>query len=81
MLIPNIASGGGIAGLCLAVALSKHAAIQVTIYEATSSFKEIGAGVMIWGRAWQILSSLGLAKELREMSGLPVDGSEGQFTC
>ena len=39
----NFPSGGGIAGLCLAVALSKHNHIQVSVYEAASRFKEIGA--------------------------------------
>ncbi|KAJ7188021.1 FAD/NAD-P-binding domain-containing protein [Mycena filopes] len=53
--------GGGIGGLCLAVALSKHTRIQVDVYEGAGRFKEIGAGVMIWSRTWRVLELLGLA--------------------
>lgn len=37
--------GGGIAGVVLAVAISRNTSIPVTIYEAASKFGEIGAGV------------------------------------
>lgn len=37
--------GGGIGGLALAIGLSKYAHLSFTIYEATSAFGEIGAGV------------------------------------
>lgn len=70
-------SGGGIAGLCLAVALSKYQDIDVAVYEAASSFREIGAGVMVWGRTWRILTLLGLDKAFRELAGAAIDGSEG----
>lgn len=70
-------SGGGIAGLCIAVGLSKYPDIDVQLYEAANSFKEIGAGVMIWGRAWRALSILGLDGIFRELAGAPTDGSAG----
>ena len=72
-------SGGGISGLCIAVALSRCSDIEVNVYEAASSFKEIGAGVMIWGRAWRALSLLGFDKIFREVAGAPVDGSAGDY--
>lgn len=59
-------SGGGIGGLCLAVALTKYPDIDVQVYEAAERFKEIGAGVVIWGRTWRVLSLLGLEPALRE---------------
>ena len=60
-------SGGGIGGLCLAIALSRYPDIDVQVYEAASTFKEIGAGIMIWGRSWHILSLLGLRDSLFEL--------------
>ncbi|KIP05117.1 hypothetical protein PHLGIDRAFT_168146 [Phlebiopsis gigantea 11061_1 CR5-6] len=67
--------GGGVSGLCIAVALSRCPDIEVHVYEAANSFKEIGAGVMIWGRAWRALSLLGLDQVFREVAGAPADGS------
>ena len=52
--------------------------MEVHVYEAAGSFKEIGAGVMIWGRAWKALSLLGLDRVFREVAGAPVDGSAGE---
>ncbi|KAH8107255.1 FAD/NAD-P-binding domain-containing protein [Cristinia sonorae] len=65
--------GGGIGGLCLAVALSKHADIQIDLYEAAGQFSEIGAGVMFWARTWKIFEQLGLADDLAKVAGAPVD--------
>ncbi|KAF7376334.1 Glycoside hydrolase family 3 protein [Mycena sanguinolenta] len=60
--------GGGIGGLCLAVALSKYAHIQVDVYEGAGRFREIGAGVMIWARTWRILELLGLAEQFAKVT-------------
>ncbi|KAF9010481.1 FAD/NAD-P-binding domain-containing protein [Cyathus striatus] len=69
--------GGGIGGLCLALALSRHAHLQVDIYEATQRFKEIGAGVMIWSRTWRILELMGLAPAFSLVAHASPDGSMG----
>ncbi|EJD03076.1 FAD/NAD-binding domain-containing protein [Fomitiporia mediterranea MF3/22] len=69
--------GGGISGLCLAVALSKFADIEFHVYEAAERFKEIGAGVMIWTRTWTILELMGLAEEFSRIAHAPPDGSLG----
>ncbi|PIL36260.1 hypothetical protein GSI_01922 [Ganoderma sinense ZZ0214-1] len=69
--------GGGIGGLTLAVALSRYPDIQVDVYEAASQFKEIGAGVMIWARTWEILSLLGMAEAFSCIAHAPPDGSLG----
>lgn len=61
-------SGGGIGGLCLAVALSRYPDIQVNLYEAAARFKEIGAGVTMWARTWEILAALGLQTKLAEIA-------------
>ncbi len=77
-MVKNIfKSGGGISGLCLAVALSKFPNIDVQIYEAAERFKEIGAGVMIWSRTWRILELMGLADDFSKIAHAPPDGSLG----
>ncbi|KAJ7497508.1 FAD/NAD-P-binding domain-containing protein [Mycena latifolia] len=65
--------GGGIGGLCLAVALSRHAHIQVDVYEGAGRFREIGAGVMIWARTWRIFELLGLAPYFAKVTDTPPD--------
>ncbi|KAJ7747330.1 FAD/NAD-P-binding domain-containing protein [Mycena metata] len=65
--------GGGIGGLCLAVALSKHTHIQVDLYEGAERFKEVGAGVMIWSRTWRILELLGLAPHFAKVADTQPD--------
>lgn len=67
-------SGGGIAGLCLGVALARYPDIELNVYEAAATFKEVGAGVMMWGRVWRVLSLLGLANAFRELAGDTKDG-------
>lgn len=77
MVLTNFASGGGIGGLTLAVALSRYQDIQVDVYEAAGQFKEIGAGVMIWARTWEILSMLGMAEGFARIAHAPPDRFPG----
>ncbi|KZT29216.1 FAD/NAD-P-binding domain-containing protein [Neolentinus lepideus HHB14362 ss-1] len=67
--------GGGIGGLCLAVALSKDPSIEVSVYEAAQRFSEIGAGVMIWEKTWRILEIMGLTERFSKIAHAPPDGS------
>ncbi|KAJ4479594.1 hypothetical protein C8J55DRAFT_560753 [Lentinula edodes] len=57
-------SGGGIGGLACAVALKDHTNIEIDVYEQAVQITEIGAGVTVWPRTWEILKSLGLEKDL-----------------
>ncbi|EGO01403.1 hypothetical protein SERLA73DRAFT_50608, partial [Serpula lacrymans var. lacrymans S7.3] len=67
-------SGGGVGGLTVALALSKHQDIEIDVYEAASQFTEIGAGVGIWPRGWAILQDLGLHEDLMTVGhALPTD--------
>ena len=54
-------SGGGIGGLALATFLSSSehdtANLDISLYEASPSLTELGAGVGVWLRTWRILSS------------------------
>ncbi|CZR60119.1 uncharacterized protein PAC_10014 [Phialocephala subalpina] len=52
----NIAiAGGGIAGLCLARGLSKYPHLNVTVYEATQRYLDIGGGLAFHGNAMRAL--------------------------
>ncbi|KAJ3895187.1 hypothetical protein GG344DRAFT_39221 [Lentinula edodes] len=49
-------SGGGIGGLACAVALKNHTNIEIDVYEQAAQITEIGAGVTVWPRTWEILN-------------------------
>ncbi|PFH51267.1 hypothetical protein AMATHDRAFT_142975, partial [Amanita thiersii Skay4041] len=60
-------SGGGIGGLTLASSLAwfdKGKRIDVDIYEAADVLEEIGAGIHIWPRAWNLLKGIGLEEDM-----------------
>ena len=56
--------GAGIGGLTLAIALQKKG-IEVEIFEATSAFRKVGAGIVLAMNAMQIYQRLGLAEQLK----------------
>ena len=82
-------SGGGIGGLALATFLSSSehdtANLDISLYEASPSLTELGAGVGVWLRTWRILSSYsfksdheeGLAKELGKIAPEGRDMGDG----
>ena len=77
-----VPSGGGIAGLCLATVLLKHGDIRVDVYEASSKFEEVGAGLTLWGRVCEALRLMDLADDCMKAaviaastSGLPTSMS------
>ncbi|KAF9044144.1 salicylate hydroxylase [Panaeolus papilionaceus] len=62
--------GGGIGGLVLAVAMEHMDAektLEITIYEASSTVAEIGAGINFWPRGWEIMKNVGLERTLLEL--------------
>ncbi|KIK66775.1 hypothetical protein GYMLUDRAFT_239006 [Collybiopsis luxurians FD-317 M1] len=68
--------GGGIGGLTFSVALKGCRNIEVNLYEQAHQISEIGAGIVMWHRTWEILKSLGLDKEL--VVQLEEEPSEGR---
>ena len=52
--------------------------IQLDVYEAAAQFKEIGAGVMIWARTWEILSLLGMSEDFARIAHARPDKSPGE---
>ncbi|GJJ13715.1 hypothetical protein Clacol_007971 [Clathrus columnatus] len=61
-------SGGGIGGLSLALALTKYEDIEIDVYEAAGVFKDIGAGIGIWGRGIAALREWGLEEKARTIA-------------
>ncbi|KZT01928.1 FAD/NAD(P)-binding domain-containing protein [Laetiporus sulphureus 93-53] len=61
--------GSGIGGLTFALSLHELCQdIRVDIYESTASFTEIGAGIGLWPRPWEIMQALGLESDLLSIS-------------
>ncbi|KIP07412.1 hypothetical protein PHLGIDRAFT_47961, partial [Phlebiopsis gigantea 11061_1 CR5-6] len=73
-------SGGGVGGLVLAAALSTSPAFAVDVYEAAHAFAEIGAGVGVWPRAWNVLQHLGLADALADVATVPPENVPCKLT-
>lgn len=40
--------------------------IDVIIYESASELKQVGAGITVWPRGWEILKSMGLEASMTE---------------
>jgi FAD-dependent urate hydroxylase len=55
-----IIMGGGIGGLCTAIAL-QQAGFQVKVYEKAKKFGEVGAGITLWSNAIKVARALGFA--------------------
>ncbi len=59
--------GAGIVGTTLAVALNaldKDQKITIDIYEAAPELGEIGAGINVWPRTWELFKKIGLGDTL-----------------
>ena len=61
--------------------MQKHAqdTVEVDIYESAHELTEIGAGVAMWPRIWEIVRYLGLEDELLEISGAGRLGGESHL--
>ncbi|AIX73798.1 monooxygenase [Pantoea sp. PSNIH4] len=63
-----IVIGGGIGGMCAALALEKSG-YQTEVYEAVSEIKPVGAAISIWPNGVKCLNYLGLGEQLRALGG------------
>jgi len=63
-------AGGGIGGLTAALAFAQRGA-KVEVFEKTSTFEEIGAGIQLGPNAMHVLSALGLEKNLKKLAFEP----------
>ena len=76
------ASGAGIGGLALSSALGflkVGPEVKIDIYEATSQMSEIGAGINMWKRTWEILRSIGMGDALLKFLPHPPDDISRAF--
>jgi FAD-dependent urate hydroxylase len=55
--------GGGIGGLCAAIAL-RQAGLEVAVYERAEAYRPVGAGLSLWPNAMRAFDALGLAREV-----------------
>lgn len=55
--------GGGIGGLCAAVTLQKQG-FSVKVYESSSTFQPVGAGIGIGSNALQVLMQIGIGEKI-----------------
>ncbi|UJP09423.1 FAD-dependent monooxygenase [Microbacterium sp. KUDC0406] len=63
--------GGGMGGLTAAIALTRIAGVQVTVFEQASRLGEVGAGVTIAPNAARVLDSLGVLDRVRSAGAVP----------
>jgi len=63
--------GGGMGGLTAAIALTKIAGAQVTVFEQASRLGEVGAGVTLAPNAARVLDRLGVLDGIRAVGAIP----------
>lgn len=51
--------GGGIGGLCAALAFQRYG-IEAVVYERTAALADVGAGLILWPNAMKVLQALGV---------------------
>jgi 2-polyprenyl-6-methoxyphenol hydroxylase-like FAD-dependent oxidoreductase len=61
--------GGGIGGLCLAIALRQHG-FEATVYEQAKKIEAVGSGLTLWTNAIKVLRRLGVAEEVIESGSM-----------
>ncbi|TFK17802.1 salicylate hydroxylase [Coprinopsis marcescibilis] len=72
--------GGGIGGLTAAIILARSQDIEVEIYESAQKLTEIGAGIGLFSRPWEIIRKIGLDEELLKTTAIkPVEGPVSSF--
>ncbi|GAA1599771.1 FAD-dependent oxidoreductase [Leucobacter chromiireducens] len=63
--------GGGMGGLTAAIALTRIAGVEVTIFEQASKLGEVGAGVTVAPNAQRVLDVLGVLERVRCAGAVP----------
>ncbi|KAF8621258.1 hypothetical protein AX15_007919 [Amanita polypyramis BW_CC] len=70
--------GAGIGGLMLVstiAAMDKEKKIEVDIYEAAADLTEIGAGINLWQRSYEMLVNIGLEQDVVQLCERANDSS------
>ena len=73
--------GGGIGGLCAAIALQQRG-ISARVYEMSKEIRAVGAGIIVAPNGMNVLARLGLADDVRaqgvELDNLRLTDAHGQ---
>ncbi|KJA24431.1 hypothetical protein HYPSUDRAFT_86115 [Hypholoma sublateritium FD-334 SS-4] len=70
--------GAGIGGLSLSAALgalSNEDKLEINIYESASVIAEVGTGISLWPRTWEVVKAINLEKSLLQFVSQPPDKS------
>ena len=83
MADPILIGGGGIGGLCAALALAQ-AGHPVRVLEQSDTFSEAGAGIQVGPNAWRLLQDWGLEELISAYAAVPqgiriYDGLSGEL--
>lgn len=83
MTEPILIGGGGIGGLCAAIALTQ-AGQPVRVLEQSDVFSEAGAGIQVGPNAWRLLQNWGLGELISAFAAIPqgiriYDGLSGEL--
>ncbi|KAF8961501.1 hypothetical protein BDZ97DRAFT_1664184 [Flammula alnicola] len=72
--------GAGIGGLTTAVALSRYPDIEVEIFEGAEKIAELGAGIGLFPRPWEVIKKLHLEEDLLKSTEVkPTEGPVASF--
>lgn len=63
--------GGGNGGLTAAIALTRIAGVDVTVFEQASQLGEVGAGVTVAPNASRVLDNLGVYEQVKRAGAVP----------
>lgn len=63
--------GGGLGGLTAAIALTRIAGVQVSVFEQAGTLGEVGAGVTVAPNAQRVLDRLGVLEPVRRAGATP----------
>lgn len=68
-----IVAGGGIGGLATAIALVRRG-WQVRVFERSTQFTEVGAGISLWSNALRALDAIGIGDSVRSLGAVELHG-------
>ena len=63
--------GGGMGGLTAAIALTRIAGVQVTVFEQARKLGDVGAGVTVAPNAQRVLDKLGVLEQIKKAGATP----------
>lgn len=63
--------GGGMGGLTAAIALTRIAGVQVTLFEQAEALGDVGAGVTVAPNGQRVLDTLGVLESVKQAGAIP----------